>query len=592
MDNSKPTRFRFGPFELDVDTSEVFESGHPSPLQSKPLQFLATLLQRHGELVTREQMSHVLWPDIYVQVNQGLNAAARKVRIALHDEVSSPKYFETLGSKGYKFIHPVEILRWSHELPTAGETGIRIAVLPFESNDGGPNGKGLTAELIGLLGRVHPRIRVIAPSTMLQWTAETDPRAFAAELGAEYALTGKVHRDRGKLSVRSQFTDVRTGQTKVERHVEKPLSELCNIVEDLAREVVETLQPGFIPQGATPPECSKTKTSCYMDYLDAKEAWNCRSGAELNNVLTELRRIANSDPGFAPAHAGVAITLVRLANLELAAPRAAYHSALQAAEKALELCPDMPDALVAAAWATLAVDHDWAAATRMYERVLRANPSHVLAYTGYGLLLLSRGRSDDAVRMMERAADLDPLSPNTVSALATAYYYVRRYDDAVRLARRTLELQENHPVGHAVLGISLLMQRRFSDAMQSLESAFSHSGGDPVMEAHLAHAYARSGNISGAQQILTRLENRNGNLPRPSFHISLIRLALNDVTGALRWLELACQERFQRTLFLSVDPRLDVLRGTKQFEELCRQVREPDLRRVNSGRLSSRGGAA
>ncbi len=592
MDNSKPTRFRFGPFELDMESSELFESGQPNPLQSKPFQFLTTLLQRQDELVTREQMSHVLWPDIYVQVNQGLNAAARKVRIALHDEVSSPKYFQTLGSRGYKFIHPVEILRWSHELPSASATGIRIAVLPFETNESGPNGKGFAAELICLLGRVHPRLQLIAPSTMLQWNNGAAPLSFAAELGAEYVLSGSVRRDRGKISARSQLMDVRTGEVKAERHVEKPLSELCEIVDDFARDVVRALQPSHIPQTVAPPECSKTKASCYMDYLDAKETWHRRNVSELNQALNAFRRVAVSDPGFAPAHAGVANTLISMANLELTAPRPAYQSALQAASKAGELCPDMPDALVAEAWATLALDHDWAAATRIYERVLRSNPSHVTAYTGYGLLLLSRGRMDDAVRMMEQAADLDPLSPSSVSCLATTYYYARRYDDAVRLARRTLELQENHSVGHAILGISLLMQRRFADALQSLESAFNHSGGDPVMEAHLGHAYARTGNIGGAQQILTRLENRNGNLPRPSFHISLIKLALNDVTGALRWLELACQERFQRTLFLSADPRLDVLRGTKQFEELCRQVREPDLRKLNSGKLSSRGGAA
>jgi hypothetical protein len=112
------------------------------------------------------------------------------------------------------------------------------------------------------------------------------------------------------------------------------------------------------------------------------------------------------------------------------------------------------------------------------------------------------------------------------------------------------------------------------------------------MEAHLAHALAQVGKISQAEPILDRLVNRNGQIPRPAYHIALIKLVLGDVNGAIRWLETACQERFQRTLFLGVDPRLDVLRGTKHFENLCKQIREPDPRRLNLDKIAARGGAA
>jgi hypothetical protein len=67
---------------------------------------------------------------------------------------------------------------------------------------------------------------------------------------------------------------------------------------------------------------------------------------------------------------------------------------------------------------------------------------------------------------------------------------------------------------------------------------------------------------------------------------------LGDVNGAVRWLEQACRDRFERTLFLGIDPRLDVLRGTKHFEEMCKQVREPERHRNSLDQTASRGGAA
>jgi len=244
------------------------------------------------------------------------------------------------------------------------------------------------------------------------------------------------------------------------------------------------------------------------------------------------------------------------------------------------------------AWAKLAMDHDWAVATRLYERALQANPSYAFGYVGFGTLLMARGRVDEAVDAIQQADQLDPLSPFTSTSLSTALYYARRYDESIRYARRALELDPSSNTARALIGLSSLAQRRFSDALQHFESAAEDSHDDPVMEAHLAHAYARTGKVSSAEPILVRLENRSGNIPKPSFHIAVIKLALGDVNGAVRWLDQACRERFERTLFLGVDPRLDVLRGTKHFEEMCKQVREPDLRKNPLDRSSTRGGAA
>jgi DNA-binding winged helix-turn-helix (wHTH) protein len=100
---------RFGVFELDLSVGELRKSGAKLRLQEQPFQVLALLLERAGEVVTREELRQKLWPsDTFVDFDHSLNTAINKVREALGDSASSPRYVETLARRGYRFIAPVQ----------------------------------------------------------------------------------------------------------------------------------------------------------------------------------------------------------------------------------------------------------------------------------------------------------------------------------------------------------------------------------------------------------------------------------------------------------------------------------------------------
>jgi cholera toxin transcriptional activator len=100
---------RFGVFELDLSAGELRKSGVKMRLQGQPFQVLALLLERAGEVVTREELQQKLWPsDTFVDFDHSLNTAINKVREALGDSASNPRYVETLARRGYRFIAPVQ----------------------------------------------------------------------------------------------------------------------------------------------------------------------------------------------------------------------------------------------------------------------------------------------------------------------------------------------------------------------------------------------------------------------------------------------------------------------------------------------------
>jgi DNA-binding winged helix-turn-helix (wHTH) protein len=103
---------RFGPFELDLSAREVRKEGRKVKLQEQPFHLLALLVQRPGEVVTREELQQALWPaNTFVEFDHGLNTAIKKIRQALDDSAEAPQYIETLPRQGYRFLGPVEVSR-------------------------------------------------------------------------------------------------------------------------------------------------------------------------------------------------------------------------------------------------------------------------------------------------------------------------------------------------------------------------------------------------------------------------------------------------------------------------------------------------
>ena len=104
-----PTRARFGAFELDLKAGELHKGERRIMLQEQPFQVLRMLVELRGELATREEISHKLWPnDTAVEFDQAINTAIRKLREALGDPAGKPKYIETVARRGYRLIAPVE----------------------------------------------------------------------------------------------------------------------------------------------------------------------------------------------------------------------------------------------------------------------------------------------------------------------------------------------------------------------------------------------------------------------------------------------------------------------------------------------------
>jgi TolB-like protein len=199
-------RVRFGSFEMDETAGELCKDGAKIKLQEQPFQILQILLERPGEVVTREELRKQVWPsDTFVDFDHGINNAIKRLREALGDTAETPRFIETLPRRGYRFVAKLE---------TAGEAR-SLAVLPLENLSRDPEqdyfADGLTEALITSLAKIAA-LRVVSRTTVMKYKGVRNKSVpeIARELGADRIVEGTVLRSGDRVRISVQLIDAAT----------------------------------------------------------------------------------------------------------------------------------------------------------------------------------------------------------------------------------------------------------------------------------------------------------------------------------------------------------------------------------------------
>lgn len=225
---------RFGNFEVNLRAGELFKAGRKRKLTGQPFSVLVILLERPGEIVTREELQKRLWPDTFVDVDHSLNTAINKIREALNDSSENPQFIETLSRRGYRFIASVESVEpatpsVSHPTssPSAvafdtpavrpanhSDEGFWIAVLPFKSSGADANlaalAHGITEDIITGLSR-FAYLRTSLRSTQRLIDNAPDVRVVGQELGARFVIEGSLRQAGARVRLAVHLIDAASG---------------------------------------------------------------------------------------------------------------------------------------------------------------------------------------------------------------------------------------------------------------------------------------------------------------------------------------------------------------------------------------------
>ena len=622
-------RWNFEDFELDVAGFQLLRQSRPVKIERIPMELLILLVERSGQLVSREEIAARLWGDgVYMDAESGVNTAVRKLRAALKDSPEQPVFIETVAGKGYRFIGPVskaggaaaaEVVadrppapakipdRFKRFWPAAGlavalaavagvvyyagfreaapfarVTTVTIAVLPFQnlSSDAeqGYFSDGLTEETIAALGRVGAaRLRVIARTSSMAYkgTRKTAGQ-IGTELGASYLVESTVRRDPQRVRITATLIRVNDQVQVWSATYDRARTSFLGVEDEIgnaiAKQVGEELSPtarGRLARRAT------QDPDAHDLYLRGQYYLNQRTPEFVRKAMESFEAAVQKDPSYANAYSGIAETHVFQTLIIGVNALDQWNKVRLATDKALSLDPNLAEAHTAAGMANFFMGWDWAAAERSFKRAIELNPNDAKAHVYYGHLLSNWLRHDEALAEIQKARQLDPLSPVTYTFVGEYFFQARRYREALPPLQQALAIDPDYFGAHAILGWLYEQTDKPDAAIEEFRKAYRLSGGNLLQLANQGFVLGRTGRRADAQQMVTTMKQISQSRWVSPYLFALVYAGLGDRNETFRWLEKAYEVRDISLVFLTVDPKWDSVRSEERFKQLLRRCRFP-----------------
>lgn len=443
-----------------------------------------------------------------------------------------------------------------------------IAVLPFK-NLGGDNAQtylsdGITEEIRSALKRI-PTLRVLG-STSSKLAAEVSKgtKSFAQRLDVEYLLDGSVQRAGELLRVSADLTDARTGFSKWSNQLDRPMADIFAVQREIAQMVAGAMEARIAT--AKPEGGGTVNVAAYENYLRAREKYFNSTGEADNRAALALLDLAvAADPNFAKAHALRSRCLNFLA-ATLTSPNEAkpyYDKATEAAQYALKLAPDLPDAYLAVGNA-LSGRLNLRSSLPYYKRALELAPGDADILKAYAGKMSNFGQTGVARQAATKAALLDPLNHLSFAKLGDIEVDANQYRVAIGHYEKALLLNPKAGFSYAKLALCHLLLGEAEAALKAAEREPR-----PYMRlAALAIVRHKLGDQAGAIRAFRALKD----LGQVAYQEAQVLVQWGDKEAAIEALERAVGVGDQGVLWAKTDPLLIPLRGNPRFTALLKQI--------------------
>src|SRR5437870_6605002 len=574
MQGADPSRgaVRFGVFEVDLRAGELRKRGVKIKLQDQPFQILQILLERSGEVGTREEIRGRIWPaDTFVDFDQGLNNAIKRLRESLGDSPDNPRFIETVPRHGYRFIGNLGL--------TSGQIK-SLAVLPLENLSRDPEqeyfAEGLTEALITTLAKIG-ELRVVSRTSAMQYKGVHKAlREIARELEVDAIVEGRGLRVGRRVRITAQLIDAPKETHLWAESYERDLRDVLTLQSEVAKAIAREVRVKIAPQEqANLAQPQPVDPEAYEAYLKGRYHWNRRSGEALPKAVQYFQQAIAKDPTFAAAYSGLADCLSVLGYWGLVPPDEGCGKAKELAHKALEMDHSLAEAHASLAFATMFYDFDFVTAEREFERSIELNPRYGTAHLWFGLSLGFIGRYEEGFTEVKRAVRLDP-HPITFQILGSILFFAaRRCNQAVEQLEKALEADASLAQAHSMLGLTYAYLSKHEPGIAHARKAVERSKGAPFFVAFLGAVYAAAGYREEAQNILDQLQELAKQRYVQPYAVGVLCAALGKENEALRWLETACLGHDSLMVCLKTDPRFDNLRSDPRFQDVMRRMNFP-----------------
>lgn len=626
--------YRFADFELDLSEEAVLREGEKLLVNRRMFQVLLLLVERRGEIITKNEFFDKVWEGSLVEDNN-LTVTIRALRKVLGDDAKHARFIENLPRKGYRFIAPVSVGGTSiaadalptipaEELnaaslgsdPKSSSRAVRttkvvfasaaacliiflvigaiqgfwtstkssspridsIAILPFENGD--PDSEyladGLTDGISNGLSRLSG-VRVIDRNSVFQYKNKTvDPLEVGRELNVQSIMTGHIEQVDDTLVITAELIDLTDNSRPWRQQFTRSKGELMAVQQ----EIVQAITRDFLSRSNGQPQSQQSKrptnnAEAYDLYLKGRYYWNKRTSQDMLRAVELFRLAIDKDPTFAKAYVGLGDAYA-LAEINGISADERVKLAQGAVQRALEI-----DDTIGEAYAVLGINrtyHDWdfTGAENAYLRALELNPNDATTHHWYAELLAMDGRFDESYRQYDRALLLDPLSLPIRTDLGFAHYYAHDFDASIDILSKSKQINPDYVLTYVFLMFAYREKEMFDETANCIEKGATlqfQSGERPkdsFDKMMKLAAELRKGATESGAKGFWQAELRSG--PPGSIYKAVAYAKLGETDKAFEFLEKAFNEHHTGMVWLKVQPDLDGIKSDPRYRDLLNRV--------------------
>jgi DNA-binding winged helix-turn-helix (wHTH) protein/Tfp pilus assembly protein PilF len=589
-----------GEIELDLGRYELRRHGRRVKLEKKPMELLIFLVARREQLVSRKEIVAKLWrSDLFIDTESNINNTVRKIRTALGDNSTKPRFLETVVGKGYRFIGPVRVIDARFQQSDfeqspygevirarASEWGERssLAVLPllFLGNvpDDQGAGLGFADALVSRLGNLQG-VDVLPTSAVLTVPIEAATLDIASRLGVRFVIRGAIRVSKGQWRLSLEMFDTRLQRACFVRKCDFDVNRLFDLEDETAKQIAVALNRTLVLPAVKRRSRHSKDPLAYSEFMHGYRLSSSGDAALLDEAAHRLSTAVSRDPGFSLAHATLSfVCATRHFEFDPASmwlEKAEFHC-----RRALELDPDLPEGHVAKAFLLWGpsknFQHLEAIAELRRALALQSNLPH--AYNRLGTILAHVGLLDHAREMYERGRPFHPRKAVSHS-IVQVHIWSQEYD----LAREEIQAwraespNNKYPVYFAPQ--PAMMAGDWKEAKLLLDEAMQLLPEEPLIVSLLGLFYALTGKPERALKCLTRAcasPKSFGHAHHTYYQVACILGVLGRPTEAFEWLERSVSTGFACWPFFMKDSCLQNLRSLSELEVLVSslQAKYPD----------------
>ena len=454
-----------------------------------------------------------------------------------------------------------------------------LGVLPFVNAVSDPAVEyltdGITESIINSLSQL-PGLRVVPRSLVFRYKGlQADPATIGLALNARTILTGRVVQQGDYINIQAELVDTSTESQLWGEQFRQKADELVAVQQEIAWQISEALRLKL--SGKQKKRLRKKPTvdpEAYHEYLRGRHSWNNWTPESFRRAVEHFERAIAIDPAYALAYAGLADAVGALAYYGFIRPEDGFPRARAAAQRALELDPDVPDAHASLGLSLLFWHHDLDAAEREFKAAIALNPQLALPHTLYAFCLMALGRHEQAINEAKTAQGLDPLSLFVNMGVCWAYHFAGRHEGAIRETVRTRELAPDFRDGANILLNSYEELGRFEEAARVCDEYACYGvRAQPNEVVDALHAGGVQGYWRKRLELLRRAPDQAPGVIE--FAYAMVYAYEGERDRAFEYLERLMELKAGSLAFLAVTPAFKTLRDDPRFETLLKRVGLP-----------------